>query len=1006
MTISSTTAVTRTNTNGVTHTFNFGHPFQDPDDLRVWLVTISDWSIALQTRDTHYTVSNNGNEDEVGGTITFINHLAVATAPATGKVAVILRKPDAVQDYNPGSVYEAAQGEAALDRIYQMLQYLQLRSDRSIHLNDAYADATVEIPDAAARASKALVFDSSGNLTVGESGATVLADSLAAQAAAEAAAIVAVAQASAATTAASASATARDLAQDWASKVNGIVNGQDFSAKAWAIGGSDVSVTANRGAAKEWATKTNALVDTDEGSAKAYAVGGTGVSTTSGRGAAKEWATKVTGAVDTAEYSSKAYAVGGTGVTAGHGAAKEWAGKTDGAVNGEGDQFSAKAWALGGTSVSATAARGAAKEWATKTDGNVDTADASAKAWSVGGTGVTDVAARGAAKEWATKAFNSTVDTSEYSAKHYATVAANEAANAAAVSENPALTFMFDSATGDADPGDGEFRLNHATYASATFAYIDNLDHFGNAMTGWLDAMDDANTLSKGILMFRDVTDPLAFAIYRVNGTVLTASTYRKVPLTVVASGTNAFSGLISVMFIPGIDFPSTIPIGFTMQGALIISSDNPYLQLTDTDTNADVYFGANTATGSAQYFADYAGTAANSDHQWFVDNSSTVRMNLSASGLQMQTSGARINAFLDEDNMASDSAVAVPTQQSVKAYVDTQLNAHLNDTVDAHDASAISIVDTSDYFTGTQLEAVLAEVGAYMVAYNSAIVLKGTWAANAGTFPGSSVAQAGWTYIVSVGGTVDSQVFVVGDRITAIVDNASTSTFAANWFKEDYTDLVSSVAGKTGAVTIQVADITDMSANGRSLTSAADYSAMRTLLSLVPNTNFYAPAGTDVAIADGGTGASTAATGFDNLKQTATTTYAGVQELATDAEVRAATTGALSVTAAHLETAAATVALTDAAPVAVDWDTGVNFTLTVTANRQIGNPTNGQPGTYRTILVQGNDGTDRTITFGNQFGGDIPGLTDCDNVKKYLLTIYCKTSTQFIVTAINGSDA
>ena len=31
------------------------------------------------------------------------------------------------------------------------------------------------------------------------------------------------------------------------------------------------------------------------------------------------------------------------------------------------------------------------------------------------------------------------------------------------------------------------------------------------------------------------------------------------------------------------------------------------------------------------------------------------------------------ITAFVDEDNMASNSATLVPTQQSVKAYVDTQ---------------------------------------------------------------------------------------------------------------------------------------------------------------------------------------------------------------------------------------------------------------------------------------------------------------------------------------------
>lgn len=49
-----------------------------------------------------------------------------------------------------------------------------------------------------------------------------------------------------------------------------------------------------------------------------------------------------------------------------------------------------------------------------------------------------------------------------------------------------------------------------------------------------------------------------------------------------------------------------------------------------------------------------------------------------------------------------------------------------------------------------------------------------------------------------------------------------------------------------------------------------------------VPNVNgtMYVSGGTDVAIADGGTGASTALAAFDNLKQNATTSYAGVVQI------------------------------------------------------------------------------------------------------------------------------
>jgi hypothetical protein len=131
-----------------------------------------------------------------------------------------------------------------------------------------------------------------------------------------------------------------------------------------------------------------------------------------------------------------------------------------------------------------------------------------------------------------------------------------------------------------------------------------------------------------------------------------------------------------------------------------------------------------------------------------------------------------------------------------------------------------------------------------------------------------------------------------------------------------------------------------------------------------------------------------------------ATESASGIVDMATEAEIYSAASGAHALMAADLETAAAGVALTDAATVAVDWDTGINFTLTVTANRAIGNPTNGQPGTWRTILVQGNDTTDRTLSFGNQFLGELPTITDCDSGRWYLLLIHCVSATHFTVSS------
>jgi len=119
----------------------------------------------------------------------------------------------------------------------------------------------------------------------------------------------------------------------------------------------------------------------------------------------------------------------------------------------------------------------------------------------------------------------------------------------------------------------------------------------------------------------------------------------------------------------------------------------------------------------------------------------------------------------------------------------------------------------------------------------------------------------------------------------------------------------------------------------------------------------------------------------------------------ATAANIRSAASNKV-LTADGIETACAAVSLVYGVTTSVDWDAGISFDLTLTGNTQIGNPTNGQPRTSRSIIVQGNDGTDRTITFGNQFLGDVPSLTDCDSDRWYLLTIFCVTTSHFTVSA------
>lgn len=163
-----------------------------------------------------------------------------------------------------------------------------------------------------------------------------------------------------------------------------------------------------------------------------------------------------------------------------------------------------------------------------------------------------------------------------------------------------------------------------------------------------------------------------------------------------------------------------------------------------------------------------------------------------------------------------ADATTADIAASTDKNYVTDAQQAIISATTASYTTADETKVDYITVTSAVNLDTMATAVAAL----DQATILKGTWDASAGTFPGAGVAQAGWTYIVSVAGTVDSVAFNINDRILAIVDNASTTTFSGNWFKLDYTDQVLSVAGKTGAVTLDTNDVSDVT-NKRYVTDA-----------------------------------------------------------------------------------------------------------------------------------------------------------------------------------------
>lgn len=133
----------------------------------------------------------------------------------------------------------------------------------------------------------------------------------------------------------------------------------------------------------------------------------------------------------------------------------------------------------------------------------------------------------------------------------------------------------------------------------------------------------------------------------------------------------------------------------------------------------------------------------------------------------------------------------------------------------------------------------------------------------------------------------VDSEKLAVANNLS---DVASAATSRSNLGLVIGTDVLA--PNGSGAALSGIPLDADFTSNGIMKRTGAGTYSVATL-----GTDYYGPGGTDVAIADGGTGAGTAAAAFTALKQAATTTATGVVELSTDAESVAGTLDTVVVT-------------------------------------------------------------------------------------------------------------
>jgi hypothetical protein len=199
MTISSETRTAGPFTgNGATSAFPFTFKvFSTSDVLAVRTIDGEEDTLVL---NTDYTVSLNADQDtSPGGTLTTLVPLPTDyLLTLTSNVG----NTQAVEITNKGGFYPSVIN-TALDRLTIMVQQLLNKITRSIKIPLSDGVLTTELPTAALRANKALVFDADGNVGVSEDDYTDQATTAASSAAA-----AAVSAASAATSATSASSSA------------------------------------------------------------------------------------------------------------------------------------------------------------------------------------------------------------------------------------------------------------------------------------------------------------------------------------------------------------------------------------------------------------------------------------------------------------------------------------------------------------------------------------------------------------------------------------------------------------------------------------------------------------------------------------------------------------------------------------------------------------------------------------------------------------------------------
>ena len=135
------------------------------------------------------------------------------------------------------------------------------------------------------------------------------------------------------------------------------------------------------------------------------------------------------------------------------------------------------------------------------------------------------------------------------------------------------------------------------------------------------------------------------------------------------------------------------------------------------------------------------------------------------------------VTGWVDEDNMSSDSAVLIPTQQSVKAYVDSQVTAQDLDVTDGTTSIDIDLDSESlGILGGTGIDSTASGTGVTLAIDSTVTTLTGTQTLSNKTLTTPVISGA-----LTTNSTIDGRdVAVDGTKLDGIESGATADQTAA----------------------------------------------------------------------------------------------------------------------------------------------------------------------------------------------------------------------------------